>query len=222
MSMYRLLIAAALVITSAGVYLSRAQKGRSAADNQQPQTALLESHLLRLGEHYDVYFTLETAWGEGEFVNWMENHKVKEVLERDGLQRELERLRQSVPYFSYSFDLSNPKIVHIVDARLSQQGEYSLDRVVEKVNYKGTLRGLVALLAERGIKVAEGRLSLIGDLRPRDYSSEVRVVAQRITAREAITDFIPLEGRSRILWSSTTKLGPGEVTSIQFFGLTKR
>jgi hypothetical protein len=219
---YKLLIAAALIVTSAGAYLSHTQERNAATNPQQSRTIFLEGYLLELGEKYDLYFTLETAWAEGEFSNWMENHKVKEPPKLDGIQRELERLSKSVPHFTYAFDPTNPKVVHISDARLAQQNDYGLNGVVKSIDYKGTLARLVTALGERGIKVSAGSLSLIGDTRPRDHDTEVHVAAQKINVRDAITHFIPLEGRRRIIWSSTTKLGTGEVSHIVFYGSVRK
>jgi hypothetical protein len=65
-------------------------------------------------------------------------------------------------------------------------------------------------------------LSMIGDTRPRDYEMQVHVAAQKINVRDAITHFIPLEGRRRIIWTSTTKLGTGEVSHIVFYGSVRK
>lgn len=220
--MYRFLITLALIITSGVVCLPHAQNRESAAELRPTQTAFLEGHLLRLGEQYDVYFTLETAWQEKESMNWMEQYKVGQFSKDKRIQRELDRLTESVPHFTYIFDSANPRIIHIKDARLGQQPSYGLEDLINNVNYKGTWMGLVNALAERGIKVSTLGLTWIGDMRARDYSTQVHVKARNIRARDAITNFIEIPGRRRILWLSTTKLAPGEVSYIQLYDTAKK
>lgn len=218
MRKYTLLVAAALSVVAAGTYLSRGQQGPPVRPPRQSRTTFLEGHLMRLGQEYDVYFTLETAWEGGEPANWMENYKIKEPPKHDGLQRELERVAKSVPHFTYTFNPTNPRVIHVMDARLARQNEYGLDGVVKSLDYKGDLAGLVTALGERGIKVSAGTLGMIGDPRPRDRHTEVRAAGRNISVRDAITYFTPLEGGYRILWISTTKLAPGAVSQIEFFG----
>jgi hypothetical protein len=220
MNKHRLLVAAALVITLGGVQLSYTQGRKATADPQQPRTLFLEGYLLQVGEKYDLYFTLETAWMDGEPSNWMESYKLKSPPKLDGIQRDLERLRMTVPNFTYNFDQANPKVIHIVDARLLGREAYGLDSQVNNIDYKGPLPGLVTALGERGINVSTARLMSIGDMRPRDNSTEVHVTAQNITVRDAITHFTPLEGRRRIMWDAATNLTSGGVSQIQFYGST--
>jgi|SRR5215207_4520141 len=221
MSKYRLLVTAALVLTLASAQFSRTQGRDAAAKSQRPQAIFLEGYLLQLGEKYGLYFTLETAWVSGEPSNWLESYRVKGPPKLDGVRRDLERLKKYVPHFTYVFDKSNPKVVHVIDARLVGRKAYGPDSLVESINYKGALPGLVNSLGERGIKVSTARLAAIGDTRPRDYSTEVHVTAQNITVRDAITRFTPLEGRRRIIWDSTTNLIPDGVSQIQFYGSAK-
>ena len=218
MTKYKLLVAAALIMTLACAYLYRAQDRQPVSSPRQARPTYLEGYLLELGRKYDVYFTLETAWDSGESTNWMESYELAGPPKLDGLQRELERLRETVPHFTYTFDEVNHKVIHVIDQRLAGQRAYGLDSVVSDIDYKGSLPGLVTVLGEKGIKVSTDRLGTIGDMRPRDYSTEVHVAAQNISARDAITRFTPLEGRRRIIWDATTNLAPGGVSQIQFYG----
>lgn len=221
MSKYALIVAALSVIV-AGTHFPGGQQGQTSRQPRQSRTTFLEGHLLKLGEEYDVYFTLEAAWEEGESSNWMEIQKIKEAPQHDGLQRELERLVNSVPHFTYTFDRTNPRVIHVADARLARQNEYGLDSVIQSIDYRGNPAGLVTALGARGIKVSAEILMTIGDPRPRDYDTEVRVAGRNISVRDAITHFTPLEGRRRILWVSTTKLAPGAVSQIDFFAGPKK
>ncbi len=222
MDKYKLLIAVALIVTWAGVQVSPAQKRESADESRPTSTVLLEDYLLKLGEQYDFYFTVETAWQAGEPMNWMEQYSVKQLSTEEGIQRHLEMLKETVPHFTYTFNHANPKVIHIKDARLVQQPAYGMDAVLKSIHYKGSWMGLVKALGDRGIKVSAGGAVWIGDPRARDYSTDVQVKGQNITARDAITNFIQLAGRRRILWLSTTKLSPGEWSYIQLYAPVKK
>lgn len=222
-SMHRLLFAAAFFVTCAGACLPRAQCERAAAAPRQIRPVFLEGYLLVLGERYDVYFTLETAWAEGESSNWMESYRVEGGPPGyNGIRPELERLRTWVPNLTYVFDPRNPKVVHIIDARLLKRKGYGLNGVVRNFAYEGNLRGLVDALRKRGTKVSNEGLMSIGDMRPHDFETTVHTSAQRMGVRDAITRFLPLKGRRRIVWSSTTKLAPRAVSRIDFYGPVKR
>jgi hypothetical protein len=220
--MYKLLIAVALIVTSAGVLLSPAQKRESVSESRPASTVFLEDYLLKLGEQYDVYFTVETAWQAGEHMNWMEQYSVKPLPAGAGIQRHLEMLKETVPHFTYTFNYAKPKVIHIKDARLVQQPAYGMDAVLKSINYKGSWMGLVNALGGRGIKVSATGVILIGDPRARDYSTAVQVKGQNITARDAITNFIKLDGRRRILWLSTTKLSSREPSYLQLYAPVKK
>ena len=220
--MYKLLIAVALIVASAGVHLSPAQKREGVSESPPTSTVFLEDYLLKLGEQYDVYFTVETAWQAGEHMKWMEQYSVRQLSTEEGIQRNLEMLKETVPHFTYTFNYAKPKVIHIKDARLVQQPAYGMDGVLKSINYKGSWVGLVIALGERGIRVSTERVAWIGDPRVRDYYTDVQVKGQNITARDAITNFIQLAGRRRILWLSTTKLSLNELSYIQLYAPVKR
>ncbi len=192
-----LIIAAALVTVSTSISLPLAQEEQALTASRRSPINVLEGRLLKLGEEYDVYFTLETAWGDGESTNWMENQKVEDKLMLSSAMEELERLRQTVPHFTYTVDPNNPKIIHIIDARLAQQKGYGLENTLDSIDYKGTLGGMITSLNSHGVTVSTVSLTAIGDKRPRDNSTIVHVKGQNINVRRAITDFIPLEERRR-------------------------
>ncbi len=222
MDLYKPLIAVALIITSMGVHLLHAQQRESVNESRPTATVSVEDYLLKLGEQYDVYFTVETAWQAGEPMNWMEQYWVTQLSTKEGIQRHLEMLKETVPHFTYTFNAANPKIIHIKDARLAEQPAYGMDGVLKSINYKGSWMGLVNVLSGRGIKVSAAGVIWIGDPRPRDFSTEVQVTGQNITARDAVTNFIQLEGRRHILWSSTIKLSPREQSYIQLYAPVKK
>lgn len=173
MGKYRILITVVLIVTSAAIYVS-AQNREGGSELRPSRTAFLEGYLLKLGEQYDVYFTLETAWQGKEFVNWMEQYEVRQLSKGDGIQRELEMLTERVPYFTYAFNAANSRVIHIKDARLAQHPAYGMDDVIN-LNYKGSWMGLVNALGERGIKVSSTGPMWIGDPRARDYSTQIKL-----------------------------------------------
>ena len=50
-----------------------------------------------------------------------------------------------------------------------------------------------------------------------DYNTVVQIKGDGIRVRDALSDFIPLEGRrSRILWVARTKIGEAEMSYVRY------
>ena len=99
MDPYKPFIAVALIITSMTVHLSHAQRGEGVGESRPTSTVYLEDYLLKLGEQYDVYFTVETAWQAGEHMNWMEHYNVRQFSTEEGIQQHLKNSQRNCPSF---------------------------------------------------------------------------------------------------------------------------
>ena len=185
---------------------------------QPGKATTLYYYLDQLGTEYDCYFTVEASWEEGEITKWMEGYKLERLAKKDTVYAELESLSKTVPHFAYTVDGKNPKIIHVIDARLLNKMDYALERPLERINFTGTLPDLVKLIGQQGIPISSEIAIFTSDYRPRDRETKVEVKGEGIKVKEALTDSITLTGRGRVLWVARTKLAPSATTFIEFFG----
>jgi hypothetical protein len=178
-------------------------------NNSKPLTALL----LKLGLKYNCYFTIEEAAADGESVNSMEAQWVQIRSAHLNLEQELDQLHRTVPNLTYEIDRTNPRIVHLIDSRLARVDKYGLEGVIKTIDFKGTVNDLVSEVAERGFRISPQNFIFTHE-QP-DFSTKVEVKGDNLKVREALSNFVLLEGRgSRVLWIARTKLAPGEVTYV--------
>lgn len=170
-----------------------------------------------LGLKYDYFFTIEESWKDKEPVNHLESYEVQRQQEGRDIWRELNSLQKLVPGFTYKQDKANPKIIHIIEGDLAQQREYVLDRKIPSLNFAGTVFHLVEAIAKQGFNVSAKSGMTYSDAAMADFKTEVKIEAKNLTVRNALSDYIPLKGRShKILWIARTKLGSQETSYIQF------
>jgi len=223
MNKYRLAFIASLIILAAvGATLPKARGKQILTRSSETKSTSLYYYLDQLGAAYDHYFTIEASWAEGEVTRWMESYKLKRSPKKENLGLELEELRRLVPHFTYTIDQKNPKIIHIMDVRLTGIQGYGLESVLKSIDFTGTLPNLVNAISQQGISVSVGGSVFTSDYRPLDFGTEVHVKGEALKVRDALTHFIPLEGRGRVLWVARTKLGQQATSSIQFYGPAKQ
>ena len=206
---------ALLILGSASLALIRDQRARDMVNSAESQSVPLSELLMTVGETYDRFFTIEEAWKTGESMNSMEAHLIQTSSERKTIEQELQKLRQTVPNFTYELDKSNPRIVHIIDARLAQTQGYGLESVIKSIDFVGSTSELVATIGKQGISVSPQRALFINEFL--DYTTVIHVKGEGLRVRDALSNFVPLDERKgRILWIARKKLGEGEVTYIYY------
>jgi hypothetical protein len=210
-------VATLLMIAAVAMVLLLSQKTRpmtQASGNQAMSLPLLD-YLAELGKADDRFFTIEEAWKGDKPMISLEAQWIQKPFEQKSLQQELERLRGSVPNFSYEVDKTNSRIVHIKDARLAQQKGYGLESVIKRIDFTGKVNELPSAIGKLGIPVS---LPVVMDLRQSlDHMTEVQVKGEGLKVRDALSNFIPLEGRGgRLLWVARTKLNQGEVSYVYY------
>jgi hypothetical protein len=170
--------------------------------------------LAGLCRDYDCFLTIEGGWQEGESGNKFEVERASRILEKVGLVAELEQLRQTVPNFSYEFDPENPRVVHFIDTRLKEQEGYGLQGTIKSLDFTGTLDDLLNAIGKQGIPVSPqlGRYTH----EPWDSSTVVNVKGEGLSVRNALSNFVKLDGRDRILWVARTKLEPKAVSYVYY------
>lgn len=206
-----------LMVAAVAMVLLLSQKTRpmaQASGNQAMSLPLLD-YLVELGKADDRFFTIEEAWKGDKPMNSLEAQWIQRPLEQKSLQQELERLRGGVPNFSYEIDKANSRIVHIKDARLAQQKGYGLESVIQRIDFMGKVNELPSAIGKLGIPVS---LPVVMDIRQSlDHMTEVQVKGEGLKVRDALSNFVPLEGRrGRLLWIARTKLNQGEVSYVYY------
>ena len=187
------------------------------SQDPQEQKLPLSRFLVQLGNEQNRYFTIEQGWYEGESMNAMESQWIETSTEHGGLEQELMRLRQIIPNFTYEIDRANPQVVHVIDARLTNEKDYALERVVRSIDFRGTAKDLVIAIGKLGISISPPNTSAINE----SFSNggQVSIRGENLTVRDLLTNSIRTEGRSiRILWIARNKLGPGQSAYIYFYG----
>jgi hypothetical protein len=103
-------------------------------------------------------------------------------LESNGLndrwKREPTRTRTSasVPNFSYEINPVNPRVVHVIDARLKWQKGYALEATIASLDFTGKVNELPDEIGRQGIPIALPTWRSLHE--QRDGTTTVRVEGQ--------------------------------------------
>ena len=233
MSMSKSIILAAILgaaivssdFTSVGaeeVLLSAEESEKSGAMIRKESIRLsLRQFLEKLGDSYDVFFTVEQAWQTGEPSNQLSSNPVQVSPERTNLQQELEELQEIVANFDYWVNESNPQIVHVIDERLKNVSNYGMDEIIEAIEFNGNVVELIQGINKKGIDISLKTDFLISDLKHMDFTTMVSVEGINIKTRDALSLFISLDRTTRVIWMATTRLDEKENTKISFYGKGK-
>lgn len=210
LAILRILVAGAIV----SFQLGGAETMTQTSENQTMPLPLL-NYLAEMAKHYDRFFTVEEAWRPDKPKDSIDNNWLPRPSEKRGLEQELAQLRRVVPNLIYEIDKRNPRVVHIMDARLAQQKEYGLESAIRSIDFTGKVNDLPSEIGKQGIPLSP--LLITFKFEQADYSTEVRVRGEELKVRDALSNFVPLQGRTkRILWIARTKLGQGEVTYVYY------
>lgn len=191
-----------------------AARGQSAT--AQAKVTLREA-LRYIGQQCDCYFTLEQAYSKEarEMGNNMEEARMPSSLLSGSPNDTFEALTKGVPNLTYQVDPINQKIVHLRDSRLTNR-QYALDATLNGFEFVGRPSELVAAIAAKGIDVSPNALFFIGEPAG-EYKTVLHLKGSRLTVRDALTEFFPLERRKgRVLWIATTGLGEHQTSYIKF------
>ena len=222
MNIRKLMIVAALLIFGTTIAPApQALGNRPMNETPANQSVFLREYLVQLGKDYDRFFTLEEAWKDGESMNMLEFEWVQGFSEMKGLQQDLERLRQTVPNFTFETNKQNPRIIHIIDARLKRLKGYGLESTIQSIDFTGTVDELVTAIGEHGMPVSPRGVSDISEGLSQDYRTEVHVKGKGLKVRDALSNFISLDGRGRVIWIARTKIGQREMSYVHFHGAPK-
>lgn len=208
MKLYKSIVPAVFVILGTVSIVSLQTQRAKLMDNSsthQPDPLPLLDYLVRLGKQYDYFFTVEIAAADTGTEKAIVSHWVQQRPGNKNLQQELERLRQDISNFAYEVDRSNPRIMHVMDARLKQFKGYALESIIKDINFTGSVNDLPAEIGKQGIPIGPPLLMSFNEARDRTTVLEMKGVGLKV--RDALSDFLSLEKRrTRILWIASTRI----------------
>lgn len=175
--------------------------------------------LADVGTKNGVTFTIEEALLKGGASDRIRSFRHLTPPEGSSLKAVLDDLSQSVANLTWYVDSNNPKIIHVLDDRLLHHQGYALDRVLDDIDFSGTVIELIDRIASQGISVSSGGPASSDDLLSMDGVTKVQARGKGLRVRDVLSDFVPLEGRGPILWFSVTHLDGGDQTTyVRFQG----
>ncbi|HKX26917.1 MAG TPA: hypothetical protein VJ302_04410 [Blastocatellia bacterium] len=220
-------ILAAIIAAVAMAGLRPAETAAAAGHGTSQPPATLLSLLAETGNSYNRYFTIESAWKDGEAINKMESTVIEPPSipaseAKNGLQLTLDALKQKVSNLTFIQNPSNDRIIHVIDSRLLKQDGYGLSHTVKNLEFSGTVEDLLKSFRAQGIPVGPPTSLSLHEMLFYDAGTPVEVKGRNSQVRTLLSNCLPLEGRSRILWVARTRLGQGEVSQVQFIGARKQ
>lgn len=198
--------------------VSHAQRVVAGAD-EKAGSVPLEDFLRDLARRYDCYFTLEEGWEEGSATNAFSTSRVRLLAETTSLKQALDDLVKQVPNLRFEMAHKDRPIIHAIDKRLDRQSRYALGMTIQSYAFTGTTGELIGDLAKRGIPILPQTVFPIGRAITIDPSTRITIKSSGLTIRRLLSDFLPLQGYSRVIWTAATKLVPGAETVVNFKGL---
>jgi hypothetical protein len=178
----------------------------------------LEDVLQDLGRKYDCYFTVEEGWTEGSPMNAFSTAPVRLPSETANIKQILDDVTKQVPNLRFEITRRDRPVIHVIDRRLDGQSGYALGMTLQSYAFTGTTGELIADLAKQGIPVVPQTLFPVGRAIAADMSTRMTIKSSSLTVRRFLSDFIPLAGYSRVIWTAATKLGGRAETAVNFKG----
>ncbi|HET6889895.1 MAG TPA: hypothetical protein VFH31_02235 [Pyrinomonadaceae bacterium] len=215
---YRIVVVLVLIAGFLGITLFEGQQASNMVTSAEDESTPVRDALNEIGAKYGYFFTVEESFHEGGQTNRIESQKIERLTRGSGLEQELDELVRLVPEVIYKIDEEeNPKIIHLIDAKLAKTKGYALDDRIKNIDFSGTVFELVAAIAKQGIRVSSQGMMSVQDLSSTDLKTQVVVKGDGLSVRKALTDFIPLGARSnRILWIARTKMDPDATSYVRF------
>lgn len=207
-----------LIMTVFGIasLLAAGTLGQAKASRPADKTVELRQVLKEVGNRYDCYFTMEIGLKAGDVTNSLEGRRVSQELKQKSLKQELERLSETVPSFTYKFDIYNSKIIHVIDTGLAREKNYAMEQVIDTISFDGTVFDFVNAVGQKGVSVSSRGFFDTRELQLIDLSTRVYVNEKKKTVRNILTNSLPLKGRARVLWIARTELGGSQTTYVRY------
>ncbi|MGI8979505.1 MAG: hypothetical protein ACR2FY_09790 [Pirellulaceae bacterium] len=175
----------------------------------------LDNRLEGLGEQFNCWFTIERRGNPTERT--LASMRVNVGTQAKSRESLVDALKSELNDALIFVDALHPQVVHIVDNSLEKVGTYSM---VQKttVKFEGVLADLPVKIGE-SIKGIDTRRGGSNTDAYNDHVTKVRIEAKAKSVREILTDAVPIEKYSRVLWvAETFQEGEQTKTWIQFTG----
>ena len=189
---------------------------RASAQSLAAKGIRVPQELSEIGDKYDCFFTFEVGLISGDRPNSLEYQTVSANPSLKNLKQELERLRESVPNFSFRADPNSSRIIHIIDARLISEKTYAMDKIVSELDFYGEASELIDAIGKTGIPVSTNEPLIAPGRVVYNLPIKLRAVAKNKPVRDVLTDCVPLKDRGRILWMARTELGKNQTTFVHY------
>jgi len=183
-----------------------------------PDSVSLEDLLASLGKQYDCYFTVEGGWRNHEAINAVARRAVTPPQKASTLAEAIDELAKGAPGLRFEIDKRQNRIVHVIDRRLDGQTGYGLDTVIPTFVFSGQTMELVSELRKSGVPIGNENTFAVGQRITFDASTNANVNARDYTVREILSDFIPLDGYNRVIWTASTRISPRSDSMIHYRG----
>lgn len=189
---------------------------QSSLSGSSEKSASFSNILREIGDKYDVYFTMEIGLISGDVANSLEKKNVATKPQKKSVRQELEELRKTIPNLTYKYDKDNSKIIHIIDARLTQQQSYALEKTVKDISFDGMLFDFVNAIGQKGIAVSSSGMIDTYEALAVDIGTMVTIKEKDKSVRYLLTNCLSVKGRPRVLWIARTEIRDHPTSYVRF------
>lgn len=186
-----------LIASVVGLITAAAARADEHVCDKTPFTDFLFS----VGDKLDCYFTIETWQRGGDHQSSFYDAKStgEKISSSDAL---IAKFRRDLPGVTILRDPANDRIIHLIDAGLSNRDGYPLEKKAS-IDYSGPLEDLPNQLG-KSMWYAVRRSDPLGCDFQSDVVTMVKVHFEGKTIRQILTDSVPLKKYGRILWIAQT------------------
>jgi hypothetical protein len=188
----------------------------SGADVHKPESVFIDEALRRIGARSDVYFTIELDKRK-EVISPFETTYVDDPIQLKSVDDIIHLIKDDFPRADVVRDKKNPKILHIIEGSLTRLPGYAPD-AIEDIRYSGSPTGLAQKLAS----VTNNAVECLGALVPNgdgdDRMSKISVDVKNCPIRDILSDSLPFQNYSRILWHIQYTEVENREVALVFFG----
>lgn len=175
----------------------------------------LENELSDLGLRFECWFTIERTGGAKPRTLEAARFRIDdEVKSLEALEKAIESQLKAA---EVKVDPRHPRVLHVIERSLTKDKNYGMDRSAT-LKYSGVLADLPASVGKviPGIDMRRGGSNLDAY---NDHVTQVEIDAKEKPVRDILTDAVPIDDYSPVLWVAETFEREGkQVTWVQFTG----
>lgn len=161
---------------------------------------LYDVDLRQLAEKVGCYFTLEKYYEHGSVSFPRASKRIDASTTQDAV-RQLRAYGHEIVVIRSCID---PKVVHVIDARLFKIESYVMEKRID-FEFSGKIGGVNWALEKKLPKQWRSkRGGIIGSLGT-EHITQVSIKAKKQPVREMLTFCLPLKSYNRLLWITTTR-----------------